>query len=177
MKRFSFPFPICLVLLLAGCATDPPRSPQGSFCVKVVPYFGRNVRIYIHAYERVSGQRGPALSSSRVTDDGVTGFVLPLGKVYGASAYADLDGDGKRGPNDPAGSVEGLRPVEDVNAPQELAILTLPGAGEAPDWPQNKSKESTTPLSGGTLQNSLQQIRAESSQLPIPPPPVPPPPR
>src|SRR5438094_819216 len=101
MTRLPTLLAACLVLL-AGCATKTPRGPVGSFTVKVVPFFGNNVRVRIEAYERVNGNRGPVLVSSRVTGDGVTGFVLPLGKVYGVSAWADVDRDGKKGPDDPA---------------------------------------------------------------------------
>ena len=83
--------------------------------MKVVPFFGNDVRVYAQAYERVNGQRGPLVTSKRVTGDGVVGFVLPLDQTYGVRAYADVDQDGKQGPTDPATSVENLRPVADVN--------------------------------------------------------------
>lgn len=173
----------CLVLL-ASCATETPRGPQGSFSVKVVPYFGPDTKVYIHAYERVNGQRGPALSSSVVKGDGVTGFVLPLDKEYGVRAYADLDGNGRSNTGDAVGNLEGLRPVSDVNHQAPPVILTLPGAGVAPDWPGTKPEDAATasPSSafssstGDLLQKGIDQVKEAAPGLPVPPLPVPPPP-
>src|SRR5688500_11729748 len=99
MKKSLHLAGLCLALL-SGCATEQPRGPQGYFTVKIVPFFGNDVRVYAQVYERVDGQRGPVLTSKRVTGDGVVGFVLPLDHTYGVRAYADVDQDGKQGPAD-----------------------------------------------------------------------------
>ncbi len=182
MNRFLILTSILLVFA-AGCALNEPRGPQGSFSVKVLPYFGKDVRVYIQAYERVNGQRGPVLVSKRVTGDGVTGFVLPLGKEYGVRAYADLDADGRSGPGDPSAILDGLQSEEDLNAQGPPHVLTLPGTGESPDWPQKGGGGSSAPAPAppsseeALLQKGIDRVRAAAPQLPIPPPPVPPPSR
>ena len=176
MKNLSHLTALCLALL-SGCATEQPRGPQGSFSVKVVPFFGNDVRVYAQAYERVNGQRGPVLTSKRVTGDGVVGFVLPLDHTYGVRAYADVDQDGKQGPADPSTSVEDLRPVADVNMQQAPVILALPGTGVSPDWPRKKNAPGTPATSDDALlQQGLEKAREIAPQLPVPPPPLPVPP-
>jgi len=182
MKNPQFISLVCL-LLLSSCATEKPRGPQGSFSVKTVPYFGNDVRVYVQVFERTNGQRGDMLASRRVSGDGVTGFVLPLGKTYSVHAYADLDHDGKQGPNDPSVNLDGLEPIADIDAQQAPAIVTLPGTGVAPDWPGKKSGGDNPPASNESLlQKGADKLQEAASGLPVPPPPppslpVPPPPR
>jgi hypothetical protein len=177
MKKL--PLLLCLALL-SSCATDKPGGPKGSFSVKVVPFFGNDVHVFVQVFDRTDGQRGPLLSSKRVTGDGVTGFVLPLGRTYSVHAYADLDHDGKQGPADPSANLDGLQPVADINAQQAPAILTLPGTGTAPDWPGKKSGGDNSPGSSeAMLQKAADKVQEASPGLPTPPPPtlpVPPPP-
>jgi hypothetical protein len=180
MKHPQFIFLACL-LLLSSCATEKPGGPKGSFSVKVVPFFGNDVHVFIQVFDRTNGQRGPLISSRRVSGDGVTGFVLPLGSTYSVHAYADLDHDGKQGPDDPSSNLDGLKPMADVNAQQAPAILTLPGTGVAPDWPGKKSDGESAPASNeNLLQKGAEKIQEAAPGLPVPPPPslpVPPPPR
>jgi hypothetical protein len=176
MNQLPYLAALCLALL-PGCATEQPRGPQGSFSVKVVPFFGNDVRVYAQAYERVNGQRNTVLTSKRVTGDGVVGFVLPLDHTYGVRAYADVDQDGKQGPADPSTSVENLRPVADVNMQQVPVILALPGAGVAPDWPHKKNVPGTAATSeDALLQQGLEEAQEIAPRLPVPPPPLPVPP-
>jgi hypothetical protein len=179
MNLVSTPLPLlalALALALAGCATEPPtRGPQGSFSIKVVPFFGNDVRVYARAFERVSGQRGPLLAANRVAGDGVTSFVLPLDKTYTVQAFADLDGNGKPGPDEPAANLDGLRPEGGINVPLVPSVVTLPGAGVSPDWPQKKGADANPAaalgLSDHDLQRGLQKAREVAPELPIPPPP------
>lgn len=204
MTRYrSFLLAGCIATL-SSCATEAPRGPVGNFSVKVVPFFGKDVRVYITAYPRdPQGQRGPDVVNRRVTGDGITGFVLPAGRVYGVRAYADLDGDGRSGPADPTASMEGLKPVTDLSANQDPVVLTLPGTGAAPDWPQKKNvsaSQTGTPgtddiqkgidtlraaapgtlpgsINAGNVQKAADKLREAAPGLPIPPLPVPPPPK
>lgn len=183
MKKLQFIALLCLALL-PSCATQKkPLGPQGSFSVKTVPFFGNDVHVFVEVSERTNGPRGPVLSSKRVTGDGVTGFVVPLGKIYSVHAYADLDHNGKQGPSDPSATVEGLRPVSDMDAMQAPAILTLPGTGVAPDWPGKKLSNDNSPASNeAPQQKAADKVQEASPGLPVPPPPaptlpVPPPPQ
>lgn len=202
MKLHLLPTAV-LLALLPSCATETPRGPQGTFSVKVVPDFGKNVPVRIAAYTRKDGQRGPDLKAHLVTGDGVTGFVLPLNQVYGVRAYADLNRDGRVSPDEPAASLEGLKPVADPNAAHEPVILTLPGAGAAQASAEEAGSTvapTGTPANGnvqkgldmlrnaapgGTLpkdvtpdkaQQGIDKLREAAPNLPIPPLPVPPPP-
>lgn len=186
--------------VLASCATETLRGPQGSFSVKVVPDFGQDVPVHIAAYTRGDdGQRGPDLKAHRVTGDGITGFVLPLDQVYGVRAWADLNRDGRTAPHEPVASLEGLRPVADPNAAPGPALLTLPGKGVAtapapqvarpPDPAEiiaNGTVQQRLDLlrdaAAGTLpagvtadkvQQGLDKVREVAPNLPIPPPPPP----
>jgi hypothetical protein len=134
--------------------------------------------VYTQLYERINGQRGPLISTKRVTGDGVTGFVLPLDHTYVVRAYADVDKDGKQGPTDPTGSVDNLRPVADVNMQQAPVILTLPGTGAAPDWPGRKADQDHAADSNEAIvEKGVEKAREQAPQVPAPVPvPVPPPP-
>lgn len=168
------------VAVFAGCAADKARGPQGSFSVKVLPYFGKDVRVSIQAYSRDDkGQRGPALATHQVTDDGITGFVLPLGRRYGVQAYADLDRDGRRSTDDPAATLENLEPVADLHSTQPPHVLTLPGTGVGTDWPgrNDGATDASTAIDRSKVQGALQSVHEAAPSLPIPPLPVPPPPQ
>ncbi len=200
------PLLVSALFVFAGCSTtNKPTGPKGNFSVKVVPFFGKDVPVYISAYERMpNGTRGDTLVNRKVTDDGVTGFVLPADGVYGVRAYADIDKDGKCGPNDPAATLEGLKPRRDLAANQAPTVLTLPGAGVSPDWTNSKSEEgsaSSTPgaasnvqsgldkaraaapvvipdsVNADTLKKAAEKARTAAPDLPIPPLPVPAPPK
>ena len=163
---------------VTSCTVKPPaQAPFGTFSVKVTPYFGKDVRVMISSYERLAdGKRGPNLWTGPVSADGITGFVLRVGPVYGVRAYADLDGDGRQSPTDPTGSVEGLHPVSGVNAELRPVILTLPGTGVAPEWPM-KRRVSKTPsdlLDPAAIKKGMRELRENAPDLPIPPLPVPP---
>ncbi len=165
--------------ILAGCATPVPRGPVGHFSVKVVPFFGRDVKVYYTSYERnADGTRGSNLSGGRVTGDGVVGFVLPAYATYGVRAYADMDGDGRRGATEPTASVEGLKPSTDIQSEEAPVVLTMPGTGIAPEWPSKKtaSNPSQNPLDSATIQKGMDKLREAAPDLPIPPLPIPPPP-
>lgn len=202
MKAHLLPVAV-LLTLLSGCATEKPRGPQGTFSVKVVPDFGPKVPVRIAAYTRKDGQRGPDLKSHLVTGDGVTGFVLPLDQVYGVRAYADLNRDGRVSPDEPAASIEGLKPVADLHANHEPVILTLQGTGVAPapaqqaggnaeptgssaninvqkglDMLRNAAPGGTLPagVTADKAQQAVEKAREAAPNLPIPPLPIPPPP-
>ena len=208
MTRLISHLPLLVTALLGitSCSTtERPTGPKGNFSVKVVPFFGKDVTVYISAYERKpDGTSSEALVNRKVTDDGVTGFVLPADGVYDVRAYADIDKDGKCGPNDPTATVEGLKPHRDLAADLEPTVLTLPGMGVAPDWPGGRSGAvplTTTPGASGNLQTGLDKagaaapgvtpdsenaealqkaadkVQTVAPSLPIPPLPVPPPPK
>jgi hypothetical protein len=60
---------------------------------------------------------------------------------------------------------------------QAPVILTLPGAGVAPDWPGKKAnRDSAPPANEALLQKGLDKVREVAPQLPVPPLPLPIPP-
>jgi hypothetical protein len=149
--------------------------------VKVVPYFGKDVRVYIQASEQSGGRGRVIMASRRVTGNGVTGFVLPVDKVFVVRAYADVDGDGRQSPSDPAASISGLKPEADINAPHVPVLLTLPGTGAAPDWPQkgaaSQAPQDAQSPESSLIQRGIEKVQEFAPELPVPPLPVPPPPR
>lgn len=166
-------------LLLPGCAaTKPePAGPKGSFSVEVQPYFGPDVKVYAEAFPLDGGgNRGPRVALNHVTGDGVTGFVLPIGKKYSVRAFADLDGDKRCGPNDPAATLSDLRPETNPNSSHIPPVLTISTTGAALPWPQKKPEApaqeagiaAEPPPEGGVA-----PVTDEPAPLPVPPPPPP----
>jgi len=185
MQTKHLPILLLGIALSAGCATkkEPtPREPHGVFRVKVVPYFGKDVPVYLAAYTRgEDGNRSDKLASNKVGTDGVSGFALPMGKVYEVTGYADLNNDGNKTPDEPTATVTNLKPLSHLGSGPEYdpVVLRLPGEGVAPEAPRIKWEKSPPPpvvpkdSKGGSsaAPSSASPAPAAPTELPVPPPP------
>ena len=173
------------IAILTSCSS-PKRSaekappPSGIIHVKVTPWFGDKVAIYASAYALDPTKPGGPSANHRVDAEGVVGFVVPMGALYGVRAYADLDGSGKQDAGEPSGQLENLEPLSPTGSGPEYdpKILTLPGQGVRPKIPKNQN-DTLSPLSPSAAAKIRDAVKAVPMLLPdlqVPPPPTPPPP-
>lgn len=161
-----------LTLAVAGCTAtgkkEDTKEPLGVFSVKIVPEPG-NAKIHVTAYTRdKKGDKGATVADYPVGKDGVSGFVLPMGKVYGVQAFVDLNGNKIRDKNEPAGSAENLKPLPASGSGPEYtpAVIILPIA--APALPPGGSATGVAGT-GGPSTSAAADGTAPSFQVPADP--------
>lgn len=176
--------------MLAGCAdTKPKVVERGTVSIKVVPPAGKGAQVRVSAYAPKNGARGPEIQMHETGSDGIAGFVLPMGPHYTFRAFADLDHNGKPGPNEPAGELTGVEPDPDVHNTQPPLVLTLSmpapgsvpaeapvadkkkGKGAAPDSVPAPASATKTPAPAAGAAAKTQE--PGGAGLPVPPPPKP----
>jgi hypothetical protein len=173
------------IAALTSCSSPKPPADNattrsGIINVKVTPWFGDTVAIYASAYPLDPTKRGGAAATHRVDAEGVVGFVVPIGGLYGVRAYADLDGSGRQDAGEPSGSVVNLEPLSPTGSGPEYEpnVLTLPGQGV----PVKKPKAEKDPLSRlspsmeATIRDAAKSVPMLVPGLQVPPLPQPPPP-
>jgi len=122
------------LLALASCGMmDKPKQgkdvPKGTVSVKVNAKGGENVPIFLGAYPAGSTK---AVSSYRVKNGSVTGFVLDADKTYEFRAFVSRDGKDVPAAGEGVGSVTGVKPDTDVHAQSQLTVVDIPETGPAP---------------------------------------------
>ena len=148
MKCLRLLSPVLCVVLVAACSMlDKPKQdkhvPQGTVSVKVTAKGGENVPIFLASYP--AGSAKP-LSTYRVKNGSVTGFLLPANQTYEFRAFVDKDGNGQPGTS-PVGSIKGVQPDTDVHAQSQVIVLEIPEAGAVPAAAAKPGAASAPPAS------------------------------